>query len=196
MKKQKKQLLWMVLVLLLLVGGYFGVQKYNQAQAEKETEDDSLYALNVDSSEVTELSYTYEGVEYAFVLEDDVWKYRDDETLNLIQSRLNTMAEKLASLAVESQIDNVTDLSVYGLEEPEKVITFLAGGISYKIAVGDYNSMSGMDYININDSNVVYAVETTFGNAFDYILEELVEEVEEETESTTESSTNTQETNE
>ena len=196
MKKQKKQLLWMVLVLLLLVGGYFGVQKYNQAQAEKETEDDSLYALNVDSSEVTELSYTYEGVEYAFVLEDDVWKYRDDETLNLIQSRLNTMAEKLASLAVESQIDNVTDMSVYGLEEPEKVITFLAGGISYKIAVGDYNSMSGMDYININDSNVVYAVETGFVDAFDYALEELVEEVEEETESTTESSTNTQETNE
>ena len=196
MKKQKKQLLWMVLVLLLLVGGYFGVQKYNQAQAEKETEDDSLYALNVDSSEVTELSYTYEGVEYAFVLEDDVWKYRDDETLNLIQSRLNTMAEKLASLAVESQIDNVTDMSVYGLEEPEKVITFLAGGISYKITVGDYNSMSGMDYININDSNVVYAVETGFVDAFDYALEELVEEVEEETESTTESSTNTQETNE
>lgn len=186
----------MVLVLLLLVGGYFGVQKYNQAQAEKDTEDDSLYALNVDSSEVTELSYAYEGVEYAFVLEDDVWKYRDDETLNLIQSRLNTMAEKLASLAVESQIDNVTDMSVYGLEEPEKVITFLAGGISYKIAVGDYNSMSGMDYININDSNEVYAVETGFADAFDYALEELVEEVEEETESTTESSTNTQETNE
>lgn len=88
-----------------------------------------------------------------------------------MQSRINTMVNRVSKLAIESQIDNVTDVSVYGLTEPEKVITFVAGGNTYKIAIGDFNAVSGLDYVNINDGNVVYAVETTLGDAFDYDLE-------------------------
>lgn len=180
MKKQKKQLLLMIVLLLLLVAGYFGVQKYNEVQANKAAEDSSTYAIELDSSDVTELSYTYNGVEYAFVFEEDTWKYRDDKELNIMQSRLNTMAGSVAKLAVEDQIDNVTDMSLYGLDEPQMQISFVAGGTTYKIALGDYNSMSGLDYINIDDSSVVYTVETTLGDTFAYTLEDLIEEVEEE----------------
>lgn len=184
MKKQRKQLIIMVVVLLLLVAGYFGLQRYNEAQSNKTEEEPAEYAIDLLSADVTEMSYTYEGVEYAFVLEEDTWKYRDDKELSIIQSRLNTMAATVARIEIQNQIDNVTDLSEYGLDEPEKVITFVASGTTYKIAVGDYNSMTSLDYISIDDSNVVYAVETTLADAFDYVLEDLIEAVEEETTTT------------
>lgn len=186
MKKQQKQLVILVIVLLLLVAGYFGAQKYSETQRAKEAEEVSIYAIDLLSSDVTEMSYTNGEEEYAFVLEDGVWKYKEDKELSLIQSRLETMVNNVAKVAIESQIENVTDLSEYGLEEPKQVITFTAGGKGYEIAVGDFNSLSALDYICIDGSDVVYAVETTLSDAFDYTLEELIEEVEEETETTTE----------
>ncbi len=180
MKKQRKQLLILVIVLLLLVAGYFGVQKYNEAQSKKTSQDTAEYAIDLPDSDVTELSYTYEGEEYAFIREEGTWKYKEDKALSVMQSRINTMVSNVAKLEIQGQIDNVTDLSEYGLDEPERVITFVAGGTSYEIAVGDFNSVTALDYINIDNSNVVYAAEAAFSDAFDYTLEELLEEETEE----------------
>lgn len=176
MKKQRKQLLVLVIVLLLLVAGYFGVLKYNEAQSRKASQDTAEYAIDVPDSDVTELSYTHEGEEYAFILEEGTWKYKEDKALSIMQSQINTMVSNVAKLEIQGQIDNVTDMSEYGLDEPERVITFAAGGTSFKIAVGDFNSVTGLEYVYIDNSNVVYAVEGTFSDAFDYTLEELLEE--------------------
>lgn len=181
MKKQRKQLIMLLVVLLLLIAGYFGVQKYNEVQSEKE-EASIERVVDVTIDEVTELSYEYEGEELTFVKEEDIWKYKEDTSLSIVQSSIASMISQIAQMESQGKMENVTNLSEYGLEEPIKEISFVADGISYQIAIGDYNSVADVDYVTVNDSRIVYAVETTFQAAFGYALEDLIEaETEEDT---------------
>ena len=178
MKKQRKQLILLIVVLLLLVAGYFGVQKYNEVQSNKE--DASVEMVqDIVYDEVTQVSYTCDGEELTFVKEEDTWKYQTDTSLSIVQSSMASMISQITSMESLGKIENVTDMSEYGLDEPVQQISFVAGGVTYEVAVGDYNEVSDIDYINVNGSSIVYAIDTAFGNAFEVTLDELIEEVEE-----------------
>ena len=178
MKKQRKQLILLIVVLLLLVAGYFGVQKYNEVQSNKEDASVEM-VLDIVYDEVTQVSYTCDGEELTFVKEEDTWKYQTDTSLSIVQSSMASMISQITSMESLGKIENVTDMSEYGLDEPVQQIFFVAGGVTYKVAVGDYNEVSDIDYINVNGSSIVYAIDTAFGNAFEVTLDELIEEVEE-----------------
>lgn len=80
------------------------------------------------------------------------------------------------SITAQNLINDVTDLSQYGLDEPSNVLHWETEHGSYTYNVGDYNSIASVYYICEPGSHTVYAVPNSLGTGFDYSLEDLIEE--------------------
>ena len=63
MRKQKVQMVVLVAVLTLLIGGYFLLQQYNKKQAEKE-EENKIQVAEIDADAIEAFSYQLDGETY------------------------------------------------------------------------------------------------------------------------------------
>lgn len=182
MGKQKKHMLILLLLLLLLIGGYFGLQAYHDWSERKETEkkqQESIFVTDYESEEILSLSYDYEGRVYLFERNGEEWIYPQDPGINIDEDSLEDMAERIAKVAAEEKIENVTDLSQYGLDNPSRTVAFTAPDGEYVLYLGDYNSVISRYYMyTAGDNTVVYTVNANIYNAFSKDLESLVEEEE------------------
>ena len=98
--------------------------------------------------------------------------------------RIKAMILKVAPLKADQVIENVTDMSQYGLADPERTIQYETADRSVIINVGNLNSMTSQYYIAFPSEMKVYVVATNVVTGFNYTLDDLVEETTEETEST------------
>lgn len=188
----------MLLALVVLAAVFLGIRQYNKntVSATSTTEDTQETVLDVNSDDITSFRYVYEGETYAFEKEDETWYYADDHSLNLNQDRIKAMILKVAPLKADQVIENVTDMSQYGLADPERTIQYETADRSVIINVGNLNSMTSQYYIAFPSEMKVYVVTTNVVTGFNYTLEDLVEETTEETESTESAETAETETTE
>ena len=174
----------MLLALVVLAAVFLGIRQYNKnaSSATSTTEDTQETVLDVNSDDITSFSYVYEGETYAFEKEDETWYYADDHSLNLNQERIKAMILKVAPLKADQVIENVTDMSQYGLANPERTIQYETADRSVIINVGNLNSMTSQYYIAFPSEMKVYVVATNVVTGFNYTLDDLVEETTEATE--------------
>ena len=184
MKKKQRQMIGMLLALVVLAAAFLGIRQDNKniASATSTTEDTQETVLDVNSDDITSFRYVYEGETYAFEKEDDTWYYTDDHSLNLNQDRIKAMILKVAPLKADQVIENVTDMSQYGLADPDRTIQYETADRSVIINVGNLNSMTSQYYIAFPSEMKVYVVATNVVTGFNYTLEDLVEETTEATE--------------
>ena len=184
MKKKQRQMIGMLLALVVLAAVFLGIRQYNKniASATSTTEDTQETVLDVNSDDITSFRYVYEGETYVFEKEDETWYYTDDHSLNLNQERIKAMILKVAPLKADQVIENVTDMSQYGLADPERTIQYETADRSVIINVGNLNSMTSQYYIAFPSEMKVYVVATNVVTGFNYTLEDLVEETTEATE--------------
>ena len=186
MKKKQRQMIGMLLALVVLTAAFLGIRQYNKnaSSAASTTADTQETVLDVNSDDITSFRYVYEGETYAFEKEDETWYYADDYSLNLNQDRIKAMILKVAPLKADQVIENVTDMSQYGLADPERTIQYETADRSVIINVGNLNSMTSQYYVAFPSEMKVYVVTTNVVTGFNYTLDDLVEETTEETEST------------
>ena len=184
MKKKQRQMIGMLLALVVLAAAFLGIRQYNKniASATSTTEDTQETVLDVNSNDITSFRYVYEGETYAFEKKDETWYYTDDHSLNLNQERIKAMILKVAPLKADQVIENVTDMSQYGLANPERTIQYETADRSVIINVGNLNSMTSQYYIAFPSEMKVYVVATNVVTGFNYTLDDLVEETTEATE--------------
>ena len=184
MKKKQRQMIGMLLALVVLAAAFLGIRQYNKnaSSATSITEDTQETVLDVNSDDITSFRYVYEGETYAFEKKDETWYYTDDHSLNLNQERIKAMILKVAPLKADQVIENVTDMSQYGLANPERTIQYETADRSVIINVGNLNSMTSQYYIAFPSEMKVYAVTTNVVTGFNYTLDDLVEETTEATE--------------
>lgn len=184
MKKKQRQMIGMLLALVVLAAVFLGIRQYNKnaSSATSITEDTQETVLDVNSDDITSFRYVYEGETYAFEKEDETWYYADDHSLNLNQDRIKAMILKVAPLKADQVIENVTDMSQYGLADPERTIQYETADRSVIINVGNLNSMTSQYYIAFPSEMKVYALTTNVVTGFNYTLDDLVEETTEATE--------------
>lgn len=192
MKRQKKQMVVLLVLLVAVIGAYFGIVKYNEwsSQREKEKEEAAqVYITDFSMDSVEKFSYDYQGVTFAFTKQGEDWIYIDDETLDIDESSLESMISDAVQLDASEKIENVTDLSQYGMEEPALTVGFTVSGKDYTLCVGDYNDILSMYYAYLTeDGSTVYLISSGFKTGFNTTLDQLVVVVEEtETETETES---------
>ncbi len=187
MKKQGRHFIILIVVLAVLVVGYFGLRQYNTRQQEKEAAQvDGEVLVDLAEEDILRFSYVYEDVTYSFERsgEEGEWVSVEDPSLNLTQSRLDNMASKVANVVAKDTITGVTDLSQYGLEEPSNVLHWETADNSYTYYVGEYNSFGTVYYFCEPDSDTVYTVSSSLVYGFNYSLEDLMEEEETDAEET------------
>lgn len=188
MKKQKIQMLVLLAILVVLAAGFLGIRQYNQMQSEEPQEETGITVVDIAVEDIVRFSYDYEDVTYTFEKEEDTWYAAEDRSLNLVQTSVSSMITDVAPFIAEQVIENVTDMSQYGLEQPARTISFETASESYIFYVGDFNDVSSVYYLCRPSETAVYVVPALTVNRFNRTLEELVEEEEESTETATETS--------
>ena len=195
MKKQKRQMVVLLVLLVVCVGGYFGLQAYNRHTEEQEAaleEAEKLMAMDISAEDIQSMTYDYEGVTYTFTRDGENWIYPEDTTIDIRETVVETMAVRAASVEAYEKIEGVTDLAQYGLDSPESTAQLVTADHTYTICIGDYNSTISKYYMYVDNADVVYTVGATIASNFykdleDVKEEEVEEETTEETEGTEES---------
>ena len=157
MKKQKIQLIVLILVLAALAGSFFAVRKYKETQAEKPVEEDGIAVLEVRTEDVINIIYDYEGETYQYEKVDGTWYFAQDHTQNVKQYYLSGMAT------------------------PQQTIIFDTAVQRFRVNVGDANSMTSSYYIQLPEKpDTVYIVPNTCITPFQYGPENIIEVQEDE----------------
>ena len=173
MKRTKKMLL-LLIVLVLCVGGYCGVQLLGSDPASV-TEESGTFVLNSHTADdLTGLSWVDGDESFAFTLSDGMWSVTADPAFPLNQEDVQSMADDLLALVGTRQLDGVTDLSAYGLAEPAFSVTASwSDGTSTTYAMGDETPFGDGYYVSLGHENTVYTIEDDIADIFDTTMNDL-----------------------
>ena len=119
MKKQKIQILILLVLCIVCVGGYFIIRNHT---FETEEETVSVDVTNFNKDDVTELILSGDH-EVHLVKTDDAWTESSlpDETIK--ESTVNTLLNEIANITTtETVVEAPEDLSQYGLDQPKTTI--------------------------------------------------------------------------
>ncbi len=187
MKKQRRQTLLLLLLLTVCGGALFALRGYNGSREEKGEEAEGEVIIAVASEEIIRYGFDYEGVSYVLEKEEDTWYDAENHERNLYQYRTAALTEGVAPLVAVQVLENVSDLSQYGLKEPQRTIFYETATESYTLYVGDKNTVTSSYYVSLPSDGNVYVVESAAINRFNVTLEDLTDATE-ETEATAETS--------
>lgn len=190
----KKQMIAGIILLVLCIGGYFGVKAYNSNQAKKQ-EAETMKPVEVSVSDVTGFSYLKDGETLSYKKDGDDWIYTGDTSLNMDEEKIEEMLEKVCDVGSTEKI-TAEKLSDYGFDEPTNVITLETEQGSTVVKIGMYNEIVSKYYLSIDDSKELYLVDSDIVTGFDTSVDSLksTETTTAETpEETTEESTQTTE---
>lgn len=153
-KKRKRnrpeKIMLLLAFLAVLLGAYMLIADKAADAENDETDGENISVVSVDSADITELSWEYDGESYTLIkLETDgesdkgneadssdddsetanadntgnwVWSGHEDVTLD--QSRIETMLDAISKVSASAKIEAVTDFAQYGLAEPDSTISF------------------------------------------------------------------------
>lgn len=177
MKKQKKQLIIVLILVVLCVGAYIGVRIFNSSQEEKEKEKAEAavtHVLQLEAEKVTGIEYTYRGETVTLVRNGDSWYCEQDDSKDLDTASIETMLSALLDVTSERLIADVKNPAEYGFDEPELELTVTAGDEVHTLTFGLFNDILAGYYIAADsDTANVYLVGTTVHNAFAKSLDDI-----------------------
>ena len=174
MKKQKIQILILLVLCIVCVGGYFIIRNHT-FETEEETVSVDVTSFNKD--DVTELSISGDH-EVHLVKSDDVGTENSlpDETIK--ESTVNTLLNEFANISTtETVVEAPEDLSQYGLEEPFRTITaVLSDGTQVVIYAGNKRDLPSEYSIIVEGDDNVYRVSSNIVTDFDKDPEDFIDE--------------------
>ena len=151
--KRYKRVIILAAVLVVACIATFALTRYEEKQENIRTSDEII--MQIPSENVLSISWDYSGGGgLAFNKTDDGWKYQDDEAFPVSEEKVMDILEHFESYGVTFVIEDVTDYSQYGLDEPECTLHLATAERSYDIKMGDFSKMDEQRYIDIGDGNV------------------------------------------
>ncbi len=177
MNKQSVTLGAMAGVLVLALGAYAGVTRWNAAQSAA----DSAAAADIEVATlapeaVTALASTVQGESLSLKKEDGAWQLVDDPAFPLGQSYIQAMLEAVAPLAAQGPLEDAQDLGEYGLSDGCDRVTLTGeDGGQVTLLLGDTNSLTGRVYAALEGEGKVYLAAAGVRTPFTHTLEELLQ---------------------
>ena len=142
-------------VLVVVCIAAFAVVKHEERQ--EEIRNSGEIVLEIDPETVDALSWEYESESLAFH-KDETWQYDEDAAFPVSEEKIQELLESFQALEAAFIIEEVTDYSQYGLDNPVCTIHLSAGEEDYEIKLGNYSTMDSQRYLSTGDGNV-YLVE-------------------------------------
>lgn len=168
--KRYKKLCVLLGVLVVVCAITFGVTRFQQVKEDISNSDEII--LEIDSSAVQTLSWTYDSNTLSFHRDGD-WVYDEDEAFPVDETKMEDLLEPFTSFGVSFVIENVEDYGQYGLDEPVCTIDLTTDQDSYQITLGSYSTMDEKRYVSIGDGNV-YLVDHDPLEEYDAVLSDLI----------------------
>ncbi len=171
--KKAKRIYILLGVLAAIIVAILVVSRY-QSHVEQ-IQNTKEVILDIDSEEVTALSWDAEGYSYAFY-QDDGWKYEEDENFPVSEEKLDELLDIFSNFEAEFEIENVSDYGQYGLKDPVATIRLtLTDGTTREITLGDFSVLDAERYLCL-DGGTVYLVETDPLESFELELIDLMQQ--------------------
>ena len=174
MKRSLKSII-LLCVLAVCVGGYLLISNQTNQATTAATENEESVALTSHTlEELSALSWTTDDGTLRFTKSDAGWRYDADSAFPANETTLDGLADKLISLTADRSVDNVTDLSIYGLSEPSFTVTAeWSDGTSTAYGLGDATAFADGYYVSRSGDEKVYIVSTSLQTTFQKELNSL-----------------------
>ncbi len=163
--------------LVLAVGGYALTTELVARAEQKEAEASQIPFVSVESDDLTALSWSYDGETYALQKNaDGTWQWPEDAEFPVNQTTVSYMEYALSDITATRTLEDVTDLTQYGLDDPQSVISYTtADDTTVEILTGDYNDVSSEYYAQLAGTDTVYLVSGDYMEDFQYAIDDLLQ---------------------
>lgn len=172
MKNKTVKMVLAVVVLGVCCGAYAGVKTYVAHQEQKESEEDSEESTTVftaSTDNIKSLDFMVDDTETTFEKDDDSWVKKDETDFPVNQTTLDSAASAIASVDSDRVLEDVDDLSEYGLDSPSNTIKIVTKSdkedgddITTTLYVGDKNSSTSQYYVRKDDDEkTVYLIDSS-----------------------------------
>ena len=168
MKKQKIQMIVLLVILGAAIAAYFGFRAWKQKQDDAENQTYTAYS--VDQDDITGIECHNDAGSFAISRDSSKgnWTFDDepDETVDATQA--DNLAKKLSEISSDHEVNDVTKPEDYGFgDDPTITIQITRkDGTTDTLYVGSENSTISEYYFRVGDSDTIYTVSTDFVNAF------------------------------
>ncbi len=150
--KRLKKLGILLAVLVLACAATALLRGYEKKQEQIKNSDEII--LEIAPETVSSLSWEYSsGDGLAFHKEGEVWIYDEDEAFPVSADKVEKILSHFEAFGVSFIIEEVTDYSLYGLDDPQCVLRIGSGESEYSIRLGDFSKMDEQRYVDIGDGN-------------------------------------------
>ena len=190
MKKKGLPLIIALVCLFVLCAGYVCLIKYNDKQ-EKADSADTITVLNLKADDVSKIAYEIDGEKVSFTKDADKWTLDSDAAFEADADKVTSLISSITSMTATRKIEDVSDLSEYGLDAPGQTVTLTdADGNETTICWGSNNTTTGDDYVYCTDDDkVVYTVASSVQSSLSSSVEDYRATEETTTEEVTEEQT-------
>lgn len=173
MKRQSRQFIVLLALLLVVVVAFFGVMQYNKIQKDNPASTAAERIIDINRDDIIRFSYDYMGEVYTYEKVDGVWRSVDEPGIELHQNKVVAIVSRLAAVEIRQTIENVTDLSQYGLAEGYRTVSFETATESYTLYIGNFNAVTDVYYIYMPSTNTVYTIPTMLPGSIERTPEDL-----------------------
>lgn len=174
--KKKKGMIILAGILAVLLFFYFALRMWNARIEEKkaaQNEADTVYVTKSDPADIVSIGIQMEE-ELSFQKDEDTWYYTPDRDFPLDQSYPEEIAEALAVIRADRKLTGGDSMADYGLDTPAYTVSYETSDGS-RTAVYFGNETGSCYYAAVEGEDVVYTVESTVLESFQYSLSELAQ---------------------
>ena len=160
MKKSTK-LVSAVVVLAALGGVYVGLNTYvsKEEKTESSEEESKTEVFSVKTDDIKSLEFIVDKKEVTFEKKDDSWVKKDETAFPVNQTTLDSAASAIKKVEADRVLEDVEDLTEYGLDSPSNTVTVDTVDGTTKLNIGDENTSTNQYYISKDDDDsTVYVV--------------------------------------
>lgn len=170
--KRSKRIGILLCVLLAACAVTFALMGVEERKEQIKTSGEII--MEVASDSVQSLSWTYGENSFSFRRNNGSWLYEDDEDFPVDEEKIAALLDQFESFGVSFIIEDVEDLSVYGLDDPVCTIQFETEDQSTTMELGNFSEMDEERYVSIGDGNV-YLAKVDPLDQFDAVLSDLID---------------------
>lgn len=172
--KRKKNfgLLLLLIAMILLLGVYFWLVKYNDkkdSQDDTAAENKAIVSMAADT--IKSIYFKNQDYEMTITLNSKgVWEDKDDPSFPVNQTYAANMQSAFADVTPSTTLtEGIDDLSAFGLDNP--IITATAtteDGTATTVTIGNETPLGSEYYAMLAGKNEVYVIGSTFYSYFRY----------------------------
>ncbi len=177
--KPFKNILILILVIALLIGGLFSVMNFEPKQEEVITPElpQTVTIFKIEKASIAAVTVVNPEESYTLVDSGGNWVVKGEERVTLSSSRVESFLYECANITGQDLItENAENLSQYGLSEPERTVELtLKNGEKRKILIGNAAFENSVSYLMVEGETKVYTKSTSGCETLTDALEKLMD---------------------